>query len=133
MWSKNYNLDILNVYLFALTYVGLKKKLGSSLTYNLLNLFLLYLYYQFMYLNSSSAGRIWHKVNCLKRSKAGLNFETSCLPKVREPNLPYYLLIVVVGGNRCIHAFHKCISAAWNANSFVEDLNSDGRVHFQQK
>ena len=45
-----------------------------------------------------SLGRIWHKVNFLKRSLTGLNSEfsfskTSCLTKAEEPSLPYYLPI----------------------------------------
>ena len=44
------------------------------------------------------SGRIWHKVNFLKRSLTGLNSEfsfseTSCLTKAEELSLPYYLPI----------------------------------------
>ena len=44
------------------------------------------------------SGRIWHKVNFLKRGLTGLNSEfffswTSCLTRTEEHSLPYYLPI----------------------------------------
>ena len=35
--------------------------------------------------------------------------------------------------NNWIHTFPKGISAMWNANSLVQDLNSCRRVHFQRR
>ena len=48
---------------------------------------------------------------------------TGCHTKVKEPNLPFCL------PNR-IHTLPKGISAIWNANSLVQDLNSDRQVPF---
>ena len=67
------------------------------------------------------SGRIWHKVNFLKRSLTGLNSDfsfskTSCLTKAEEPSLSYYLPIA---GGRIIGfiPFPKGISAMWNVIS----------------
>ena len=71
------------------------------------------------------------KVNFLKRSSVWLNLKfsfskTGCLTKTKEVSLSYYLSIAGVGvGNSWIHDFLKCISTKWNANSLVQDLNSD--------
>ena len=47
--------------------------------------------------------------------------------KVKEPSLPYYLLIA---GGRIVEFIFN-IRAMWDANNLVQDLNSDRRIHFQ--
>ena len=66
-----------------------------------------------------------------KRSTAGLNssfsfFYIGCLTKAKEPSLSYYLPIARED-NGWILAF-----LTQNANSFMEDLNSDHRFYFSK-
>ena len=53
--------------------------------------------------------------------------KTGCHSKVWNPCQPYYLRIAK---SSCIHTFPKGISTMWNANSLVQELNFERRIHF---
>ena len=55
--------------------------------------------------------------------------ETDCHAEVKEPNFP----TISWRENKQVHTFPKCISAMWNANSLVQELNSDFCIHFRQQ
>ena len=63
--------------------------------------------------NPIATGGMQHKVNF--QSTTSLNSEAKKL------SLPY--LPIVIGKNKWIHAFPKGISAKWNPNDLIQDLN----------
>ena len=81
-------------------------------------------------LNFSVTGRMWHKVN-FKQSLTGLNSEFLLL----VDRLPYrglrnQFVLQFFHSSMQNSWMHKGINAMWNANSFVQDLNSGSRFHF---
>ena len=58
-------------------------------------------------------------------NKFDFSFPGYC-KKIKEPSLANYLPIA--GGR--LDTYQKCISAMWNANSLIQDLNSGHNVSF---
>ena len=79
------------------------------------------------------SGRIWHKVS-FKRSltclKSEFFFILEELPNQGWRTQSSLLFTHSWKENHWINTFPKGITAIWNANSIIQDLNSCRRVHF---
>ena len=58
-------------------------------------------------------------------------YSTGFHTKVKEPSLTYYF--ANTRDNSWIYTFPKDIRNIWNAESFVQDLNSGNRVHILRR